>query len=50
MTYLWANIDAYLKTQIMTDLGPNSGTYSTLRLAEVTLGDHAEPSHMVTPS
>lgn len=50
MTYLWSNIDSYLKSELLADLGPSSSTYSTLKLAEVTVGPLIDRSHATTPS
>jgi hypothetical protein len=50
MTFLWPNMDSYIKSELLADLGPNSNIYSTLRLAEVTIAQEVVLSHLTTPS
>lgn len=44
---LWADIDDYLKTAITADMGP--GTYGSLEIATVLVGETLTPEHHTKP-
>jgi|WetSurMetagenome_2_1015567.scaffolds.fasta_scaffold02313_14 hypothetical protein len=47
---LWADLDTYLAGAVTTDLGANSALYTTLRVAEVTVGPQIDEQHANLPA
>lgn len=46
---LWNDIDAYLLTELVTELGADSATYADILLAQVVAGDTFDPDQVSYP-
>jgi len=47
---LWNDIDAYLQTHLLADLGPASALYTTLLVTEVKVGERLDLDHVTAPA